>query len=118
MNKMDELKWHVILPRPTAFYYNIFNSVRFREALMNLKYRSKKEKALDLRNELQQILVYCFWCKAEFEVIIKGLFETEEHKVDVYSQISPNLDKLYNYILKNWRTIPTKSYKQLRRKNV
>lgn len=116
MNKMNELEWNVILPRPTAFYYNIFNSVRFREALMDLKYRSKKEKMLDLKEELRQILEYCFWCKAEYEVIIKGLFSTEEHKVDVYSQIMPNIDKLYNYLLENWRYIPTKSYKQQRSK--
>ena len=35
---MNELEWNVILPRPTAFYYNIFNNVKFRNALMDLKY--------------------------------------------------------------------------------
>ena len=116
MDKMNELKWNVILPRPTAFYYNIFSSVRFRNALMDLKYRAKKEQLIDLREELRSILAYCFWCKAEYEVIIKGLFSTEEHKVDVYSQIIPNIDKLYDYLLENWKNIPTKSYKQQRSK--
>lgn len=116
MNKMDELEWNVILPRPTALYYNIFNSVKFRNALMDLKYRARKERLIDLREKLRSILAYCFWCKAEYEVIIKGLFDTEEHKIDVYSQIMPNIDKLYNYLLENWKNIPTKSYKQQRSK--
>ena len=115
MDKMGTLEWNVILPRPTAFYYNIFNSIRFRNALMNLKYTAKKEKMFDLKEGLRQILMYCFWCKAEFEVLIKGLFDSETHKVDVYSQIIPNFDKLHNYILENWKTIPAKSYKQQRR---
>ena len=118
MNKMDKLEWNVILLRPTAFYYNIFNNVKFRNALMDLKYRARKEQLINLKEELRSILAYCFWCKAEYEVIIKGLFDTEEHKVDVYSQIIPNIDKLYAYLLENWKNIPTKSYKQQRSNHV
>lgn len=117
MDKMDKLEWNVMLPRTTTLYYNIFNSIRFREALMHLKYTSKKDKTLDLKIELRQILAYCFWAKAEYEIIIKGLFDTTEHKIDVYSQIIPNIDKLYNYLLENWKCVPAKSYRQQRKQN-
>lgn len=53
--------------------------------------------------------MYSFWSKAEYEIMIGDLFETDCNKLekwDVYDQILPNLEQLCRYILNYWANNP------------
>ena len=117
MDKMNELEWLVLLPNFNSYHYNIFNSNRFRECLMDLKARYKKDPTLDLKIELMQILRYCFWGKAEYEIYITPFLgntadTTTTFKIDVYVQVHQHINSFYDYIVQNWNKIPAKTYRQ------
>ena len=115
---MLKLKWIVILPNQTynITTYNIFNNLSFTGGLMDLKARFKKDNSIVLKEQIQRLLKYSFWSKAEYEIIIKSLFEKEEHKIDVYEQVMLNYDVFYDYLMNNWKQIPAKTYRQQNKK--
>ena len=48
--------------------------------------------------------MYSFWSKREYEISVGDAFETNLNnyeKIDVYSQVKPNIIQLAQYILKN-----------------
>ena len=73
---MLKLKWIVILPNQTdnITTYNIFNNLSFMAGLMDLKARFKKDNSIVLKEQVKRLLMYSFWSKAEYEIIIKFLF--------------------------------------------
>jgi hypothetical protein len=96
------LRWYVLnhnFNANTITKFNIFDSSRFNDCLDNLikKYSNFEDFKIKLKNDLR----YCFWSKAEYEIIAGGLFAREGNdffKIDVYSQIEPNIDILADYI--------------------
>ena len=113
---MGKLEWNVILPHGDKYTFNVFNSVRFRSYLMDLKARHKKDPNTNIKEEIRCGLMYSFWAKAEYEIMVQGLFEYESIKIDVYEQVKQNLDQFCEYVLANWESIPAKTYRQQRRK--
>lgn len=112
---MDTLKWNVLLPDINNLYFNVFNSVRFREYLMNLKAIHKKDATIDLQKEITNGLMYSFWAKAEYEIVVKNFVGCDtQHKIDVYTQVLMNYDKFYDYLIQNWKKIPARTYAQQR----
>lgn len=97
------LKWYVLnhdFNKNTIEKWNIFNSSRFIDGLNNLL--KKYTTFSDFKEKLEKELMYCFWSKAEYEIIVGGLFAKEDKdffKIDIYSQVKPNLDILANYII-------------------
>ena len=101
MNVRD-LKWNV--------YYHDINSKKienfniFRHAgLVNdieryfKKYKDKEEFAKNLRHSL----MYYFWSKSEWEILIYpwcGGLNTKEIKIDVYDQVMNNWDIFVDYV--------------------
>ena len=87
---MASLVWNVIyhsVNEDKIKTFNVFNHGGFREDLKKLykKYPEKEEFA----EELRRSLMYYFWCKCEWEIIIGpwcGGRDTKEIKVDVYWQ--------------------------------
>lgn len=80
--------------------FNIFNSVKFTEGIDRLL----KEFVTfdDFVEKLDSLLRYCFWCKREYEISVGDLFEQDldkYFKVDVYSQVAPNIDVLAHLII-------------------
>lgn len=116
MNKMDELEWLVILPKNDDYNHNVFNSVRFRNCLMDLKARYKKDPNLNLKKELIKDLRYCFWSKAEYEICVTAFLTltntTTTFKISIWDQIQQHFDAFYNYLMQNWNKIPAKTYRQ------
>lgn len=95
------MKWNV-------FYHNvntqkieafdIFKHGRFNEDVQkNLKkFKDKSEFAKALKSDL----MYYFWCKSEYEIIISpwcGGRETKDIKVDIYTQVMNNWDVFLDY---------------------
>ena len=109
---MNELEWWVLLPKGLDVGFNIFNSVRFRGALMDLKSRSKRDQKLSIEEELRRALAYAYRARTEYEIEVHSLFNSHEHKIDVYTQVMLNFEGFYKYIRENWKHIPVKSYRQ------
>lgn len=114
---MNNLKWLVILPNQTynILEYNVFNNLNFISGLMDLKARFKKDNSINLKEEVRRLLMYSFWSKAEYEIMVNALFEREEHKIDVYTQVMLNFDIFYEYLMNNFKHIPAKTYRQQNR---
>ena len=116
---MDNLEYYVLLPNinnERDYKFNVFHSSRFLSCLMDSKARTKKDNTVNIKEEVKHLLQYNFWCKAEYEIIIKSLFEKEEHKIDVYEQVMLNYDVFYDYLMNNWKQIPAKTYRQQNKK--
>jgi len=101
-----ELKWNVFyhdVNNRGIVSFNIFNHYSFNEDVQkNLKkIKDKTEFAKKLRLDL----LYYFWCKAEYEVIISGLFDKTDDgkKIDIYTQVMNNFDAFIDYI---WNSKP------------
>ena len=71
------------------------------------KYKNKADFADRLRNNL----LYYFWCKAEYEVLIRGWCGgngDEEIKVDIYTQVMNNWPIFLDYV---WNSVKRKTKK-------
>ena len=79
--------------------FNIFQHSRFRKDVEELlkDFNDKEEFAKQLKSEL----MYNFWCKSEYEVIISpwcGGRITEDIKVDIYRQVMLNWEIFVDYV--------------------
>lgn len=95
-----ELSWYVyrqdfntnkILP------WNIFEHGRLnKDTLDLLKRKIDKETFADA---MKSNLMYYFWSKAEYEIILKNWIGRDcEVKIDVYDQVMLNFDKFVDYL--------------------
>lgn len=111
------MEWYVLKHDFNAnkiIEFNIFNNSKFvdgvAEQLTNfITFNTFKEK-------LRKNLMYCFWSKSEYEIAAGSLFSTypdEFEKIDVYSQLLPNLDQLCHYII-NTYNIESKRKKEIK----
>lgn len=100
------MKWNVYyhdINRRKMTTFNIFNHYGFRRAVKEAvkKYRKKDEFIEQLKREL----MYFFWSKSEYEIIIApwvgGDREKEAEKIDIYEQVMMNYDIFSEYIWKN-----------------
>ena len=98
----DDYKWFVLIHEfngDTIEQFNIFHSMNFTRCLeRSLKhYTDFKTFKEDLRGDL----FYAFGSKCEYEIMCSGLVSLHENetKIDVYTQVLPNLDILANYII-------------------
>lgn len=108
MSNKKELEWNVFrynINKNTIETFNIFNHYRFYKDLFKLKKRLKKESDLDFIKEVKALLMYYFWCKSEYELLLSpwvgGDREKDTIKIDIYTQVIINLDKFCEYILNN-----------------
>lgn len=79
--------------------YNIFDHSRFSEDV--IKHLKKCESKEELSEALRSSMMYYFWSKYEWEVLISSLSERDEDKalkVDVYWQVKNNWDVFVDYV--------------------
>ena len=104
-NSMNELnmKWIVYrynINTEKIEAYNIFDHGSFNmEVELLLKSRCSKEK---FSNKLKNILLYYFWSKAEWEILISPFISKDNaiEKIDVYQQVIANWEQFADYC---WR---------------
>lgn len=103
---MENLKWYVLnydFNGKKVENFNIFRSVRFVEGVQDLleHYITFEDFVEKLESELR----YAFWSKREYEILVSDAFETDLNKyekIDVYSQVKPNVRILAKYIIDNY----------------
>lgn len=105
------MEWNVLrydINQRKVVNFNIFNSVRFSEYVAEM--RNQVWDSVDkFVEKLNDNLMYCFWSKAEYEIMVGDLFETDctkLEKIDVYDQVKPNIMQLARYILNYWANNP------------
>lgn len=80
---------------------NIFDHCSFaNDVKKNLKKCKNKD---EFAEALKSDLMYFFWCKSEYEIIISpwcGGHGTEDIKVDIYTQVMNNWNIFVDYV---WR---------------
>jgi hypothetical protein len=95
--KMNNLVWNV--------YIHDFNNNKIKP--YNIFYKGSIEEIKDylnkkytLREAITQWSKYHYWCKAEYEIQIGGLFSSLEEfqKIDIYNQIEMNIDRIVEYV--------------------
>lgn len=101
--------------------HNVFNHLRFvRDLTKELKKieksdASEEKKKDDFAEAMRKELMYYYWSKCEWEVIVshwpQGKDDRDE-KIDVYDQVRLNWDKFVDYVWAN-----RKDLKALARKN-
>ena len=105
--KIDKLKDKVKLNWLVYYYdfnkneiekYNVFNHYYFLERTLQTFIENKDYQ--NFCSRLKQEAHYYFWCKAEYEVLIKGWPNENAAvtKVDIYDQLSLNWDIFCKYV--------------------
>lgn len=103
---MKKLEWYVInydFNARKLENFNIFRNIKFVRGVEELL--DNYINFEDFTNKLERELKYCFWCKREYEVFIGDAFEEDlqkYEKVDIYSQVKPNVKILAKYIIDNY----------------
>ena len=105
---IKQLIWNVLRFNQTTRQmevYNIFNHGYFYNDLLKLKKDFKKDPKLDLKEEIRKLLLYYFWCKAEWEIVISPWCgehnKSNSIKIDVYNQVMYNFDRFCDYVIEN-----------------
>ena len=76
--------------------FNIFNHYSFKKAVTDIF--SKRLRMGEFEEMIDKEAMYYFWCKAEYEVMIVGLFGRNTKKIDIYSQLKLNWDRFIDYL--------------------
>jgi hypothetical protein len=128
----NELTWNAYIEdrnSNTIKVFNIFNSFRFISDV--IKANNKYKNDFEFLQEVRSSLMYAFWSKSEYEVIITSwppYIEKEEferltkedikyrtwvnlsmgEKIDIYNQVMINWEAFKLYLLTNRNLIPKK----------
>ena len=97
---MIDKEWYVYrynINKKRIEKYNIFNHGSFAKDLEKII----EEDPFDIEERIKRILLYYFWSKAEWEIIISPFIgeKTEAIKIDVYDQVMNNWDRFIDYLL-------------------
>lgn len=82
----------------TVKEYNIFTHSRFRQEIEEILKICERE---EFDEKLNDTLMYYFWCKAEYEVVIFPWCGTDRIngvKFDIYEQVRMNWIAFSNYV--------------------
>lgn len=97
-----KLEWNVYvydINRRKVKVYNIFNHGRFYDEVIEML---KKEETIDeFKKRLETSLMYYFWSKSEWEILVSpwlGDKNDKEIKIDVYDQVMNNWEIFSNYV--------------------
>ena len=89
--------------------YNVFDNLRFLDGLKSIKKQMKKEKIQDktwFADEIVKKAMNAFWSKSEYEIIMTNVYEkANDCKVDIFTQLSINLNHFVDYIWNNLKLI-------------
>lgn len=105
-DKKTGLKWFVFVEdinKKRIKVYNIFEHKDFMEDCDDAweNYKNKHHNFAKFYEDIDSILMYYFWCKCEWEIIISNFPPSDSFKnkkVDVYQQVKINWDKFIDYL--------------------
>ena len=96
------MKWNVFyhdINKREITTLNIFDHYNFnKDVIRDLKQIKDKD---EFAKKLKSNLMYYFWCKSEYEVVISpwgGGMGTRAIKIDIYTQVMNNWDVFLDYV--------------------
>ena len=95
------MKWYVLrwdFNVKRLVNYNILENIAENIA-KEVKNKSIYNKSI-LREYLKTEFMYCYWSKTECEFYVSDLQGNDFEKIDIWRQISPNLDNIVEYVNK------------------
>lgn len=102
--KTTKLEWYVLnhdFNSKKIISYNVLNG--WEDALKEARKKKKFNNRETLKNYLKREFMYYYWCKAECEISVGGLFvkdiDKDLFKIDIWSQLEPNLDRITDYVI-------------------
>ena len=107
------LEWNVYVGNFNAKKietHNVFRNTRFVEDCRAAAKKFKDDKAA-FAEEVRHSLMYYYWSKCEWEVIISHwppVQRFQSTKVDVYSQVMMNWDRFIDYLWENRKELQKK----------
>ena len=102
----NKLKWFVFVEdinKKRIRVYNIFEHKDFMEDCNDAweNYKNKHHDFLRYQENIDSILMYYFWCKCEWEIILSNFPPSDsfqKKKIDVYQQVKINWKKFMDYL--------------------
>lgn len=94
------LEWKVLnydFNKDKIIEYNVFN----KEFENDIKEAVKDKRILkyeELKAYIKKNFQYQYWSKAEYEILVSGLFSDNIEKIDIYRQLEMNLDTITEYV--------------------
>jgi len=103
MKHKVELEWYALkydTNKKRIVNYNILSDELAKSIIKQMQ---KKEihNLEDLKSCINNWMLYYYWTKSEFELAVTNLYDKNlenAEKVDIYSQVKPNLDRIAEYI--------------------
>ena len=83
--------------------FNIFNHYSFNKKLIEIRDKRRKNKTKFIE-EVRKALMYYFWSKCEWEIVLKDWPPSDnfkDKKISVYDQINLNWNIFIEYLWKN-----------------
>lgn len=102
-NKKLNLEWNVYYHDANEMFIKPLNIFRHGSFYRDVE-KLMRDKSIDrekFSEEVRSSMMYYFWCKCEYEVLIKEWVGTAaELKVDIFNQVQMNWDHFIDYL---WR---------------
>lgn len=103
------MEWYVLVEdwnRKEFKPYNIFWHYTLCKQVAKVARRRGITKE-EFAKELRGWLMYCFWAKAEWEIVVTSWPPREgvEKKIDVWDQLEMNFDRLLDYMWNNLKEV-------------
>lgn len=104
--KNNNLEWYVLYHnnnKREVTKYNVLAGQTFIDTLMrNIKNKIIYDKKT-LKEFLKKEFMHDYWCRSEYEILVTGLHtkideSTLLKKIDIYTQLEMNLDRIVDYI--------------------
>ncbi len=96
------LEWNVLYYNSNTRrieQFNIFDHASFNKVVMKMFDKSKLIDMAEFEDAIDKEVMYFFWCRAEYEVMIGGLFKKGvKTKIDIYTQLKLNWDRFIDYL--------------------
>lgn len=84
---------------------------RYKDRVYNKIKKGEIASREQLKEDLRTYLMYYYWCKSEYEILVGDLFYSSDNaeqlkkyyeeleKIDVFTQVEPNIDVIVTYII-------------------
>ena len=103
MKHKVHLEWYALrydMNKRRLVNYNILGDELVKIIIKEMQ-KKEIQNLEELKNCINNWLMYYYWTKSEFELAITNLYDKNlenAQKVDIYSQVTPNLDRIAEYI--------------------
>lgn len=108
-NKKDDeimskpkLEWYVLLHdfnNDKIIKYNVLDDDYIIESLKKAVKKGEVTNKDQVTEFLKGKFMARYWSRTEYEILVSGLFKSEQHKIDAWYQIEMNLNHIVDYMI-------------------